>query len=295
MKKIIFSSVAVLLLLLSCSQSDSEEIDNNGNGITTGNDPIEATKVTFTGVSVSSDDQFKWLSFDLDDSREASTILSIENYKNTYSYQLELTGIYQNNVYYVDVKKIESVKQLKTNNVTPSEPTTTVGVDLSNLEMLSDFYTAKLIEINSGNELSLENNGTDTRDLRFIDQGSADFYTTIRASQTSGAISSTGHPKASSIKVDPYQLTKAKAFISPGNTHRLAFYTVADKTFVNATSTITTSQSHSSGGASFYATLTYISPDRIGVAPGDYLVRMELLDLSNVIIKTSPFQSFKIK
>ncbi|NIJ44780.1 hypothetical protein FHR24_001219 [Wenyingzhuangia heitensis] len=300
--KILFkSTLLILFVLMSCATSDSIEeqpdIVNTDGSFSVGSKDIEATKVTISGVVVNSDDQFNFTTLDLDISSETSTTLTIENYKNSYKYQLKLKGSYTDNVYYVNIKNIEAEKNTSINNVSPSVSNTTVGVDLSGLEMLSDFYTAKLIEVDSGNELSLENNtSTNSTEIRFIDQGSDDFYTTIRASDTSGAISSTGHPKGYGLKLETYKLSKAKAFIIPGNTQRLAFYKPSDKSLIKSTQSPSRySSTSTNGGQAYYTYLIYLSPERIGVVAGDYLIRMEELNASGTIIKSSPYQKFKIK
>lgn len=307
MKKIVLSIFCLLCVfsLNSCS-SDSDEIkeptkqSDSSDGGEVHQEPIikavAATKATFTGKDVSSDNTFTYLTLDLDEDNEESTYVEVENYGTDYSYQLKLRGVYTSNIYTVDAVVKTEVKQTK---VSPGAISTDKKLyfKLSSLDMEVDFYTATLLEVDSENELVLQNSlSTDTRNIRFVDQGHSDFYTTIRASQTNGAISSTGHPKGFSIKMDPYPLAKAKPFIFSGEIHQLAFYTVTDKTLVKKTATRTRSSSASSnGGTSYYTSITFISPSNIGLVAGDYLVRMEVFKLGTGIIKTSPFQKFKVK
>lgn len=297
MKKTLASVLQILMVLsfVACTSNSDENIEGDAQ---IGTKEIAATKATFTGETVTTDDSFNYLTFDLDVDNEESTYVKVENYNANYSYQLKLTGVYTENVYNVAVVlKTLAKKDVRLSSVVPSTPTQTLYFDLSSLDMKTDFYTAVLVEVDSGNELSLLNNSaTDTRGFRFIDQGNSEFYTTIRASQTNGAITSTGHPIGYSIKLDTYVLTKAKAYIYSGETHQLAFYTVNDQTLVKKTATITTSNSSSvNGGTGYYTSFRFISPSNIGLLSGDYLVRMEVFKNGSGIIKTSPFQKFKVQ
>ncbi|MGY5351461.1 hypothetical protein ACXGQW_02660 [Wenyingzhuangia sp. IMCC45533] len=286
------------LTLVSCG-SNSDEIDesNSSNSGQLQIKPQAATSVVFVGESISTDNAFDYSTLDLDESNEDDTYVQIQNYEATYTYVLKLTGIYSNEKYTVTaVDKGNLISNAKQSAVSPSIPSKTLHFDLASLDMKPDFYTGVLLESESGNELPLKNSlSTDSRTIRFTDQGNSEFYTTIRASQTNGVISSNGHPKGLQIKANLYVLTKARAYKNVGETHQLAFYTVTDQTLVKKTATFTRNQSATSGGGpSYFTSIDFISPSNIGLAAGDYLVRMEVFKNGVGIIKKSPFQKFKI-
>lgn len=287
---------------MSCSGNNDdisigEENELDGDPILVVDKSIHATKAMFSGTSVSSDDSFTYVTLDLDDSNEQVTYVEIENYNEAYTYQLKLTGHYNNKSYTVSTTSAPEVS-VKSSSIESTETVSNpkLHFDLSSLNMDSDFYSAVLLEVNSSHELTLENiTTTDTRTIRFIDQGGSDFYTTIRASQTNGAISGNGHPSNYSILVAPTALTNAKAYKVNGNIYKLAFYSVSDQVLVTATSTVMSSSTASTNFIDTYFTrLEFISPARIGVASGSYLVRLEEHNSLGSILRTSPFQNFKI-
>ena len=285
-KKTFVVLLVSLSLMISCKEEDIQDNVVEGN---------KATKALFTGVSVSSDDSFNYLTIDLDDSREEDTSITIENYESTYSYQLKLTGVYTKEVHYVNVVEESTSSTTKQSEVAPTS-SKTMYFDLSTLEMESDFYTAVLLEKDSDNELVLSSSTTtDTRSLRFIDQSGSNFYTTIRASQTNGAISSSGHPYSSTIKVEFNQLSIAKAFIYTGSTTKLLFYTVSDQTLVKTVTSYYSNSSTNDVSGSYYTYINYFNPSSIGLTKGtEYLVRAESYDSTTEITKVSPFQKFKV-
>ncbi|NIJ44781.1 hypothetical protein FHR24_001220 [Wenyingzhuangia heitensis] len=283
-------------LLFACS--------SNSNDIEPVKEPeaIKATKATLKeksgqGYPRVSDETNTTETYDI----TATAQVTIEDYDATYDYKLKFTGKQYGKVYEAfEVEETEEVEERKSKTSAVSESIdsstgTVIKFDVDNLKMDVDFYDVTLIEVQSENEISVENYSDNTQPYRILDVNSSKLATSI-AIQLTGSIGYvTSITEDQNYTLNFVGRNQKRLDVKSTETPYLVFLNKSDKSLVKKREVFYANTIYDDNTSTRYYNHDVMnSAKSTGVSVGDYWVRLEMINSSDEVVSQSPLVPLEI-
>ncbi|MGY5351459.1 hypothetical protein ACXGQW_02650 [Wenyingzhuangia sp. IMCC45533] len=304
-------TLAIILLTMSCSSDDSDTLQQASDTLQQASDTLQQASATQSVLKVKTGRTFPRISDDTNDIEtynvSAASQIEIENHNSGYTYKLQFKGQQFGRTYLASEEKEEeqnsrdfeakvNVNRLTVDNESDNTSNATVvEFEVDDLKMEVDFYEVSLLEVESNNTISVGNFAGNTQEYRLLDTSQSELATTIGI-QVPGNISYlTEISEISNFNLNFVGQNDVRLFTDSNETPHLAFLNVTSKALIkrvevqNATTFFDNNTSRR-----YYSFDRMDSPSTLGISPGKYSIRLEMLDADNQIVSKSPLIPLEI-